>query len=363
MGAIPVLKNKSITIQSFKGEYSVFFDDDFLDKISGTCNDSLFYIIDVNVANLYSKELRAVLNKPQVILIEAIEGNKSVENILPIYQELIEKGVRRHHTLVALGGGIIQDITCFIASTLLRGLKWHFIPTTLLSQADSCIGSKSSINLGKTKNILGTFNPPDEIFICRKFLDTLEIKDIMSGIGEMIKVHAIDSAQSFDLISGDYEKLKVDSNILEEYIYRSLLIKKGYIEIDEFDKNIRNIFNYGHSFGHAIEAATNFAIPHGIAVTMGMEMSNNIAQLRGILPRTHYDRMKPLLKKNFSPFKKVPIELQAFLLALSKDKKNTPDKLGLIFPDGNEALIRRHEIYLDDAFKEQCSISLCEIAA
>jgi 3-dehydroquinate synthase len=356
-------KKNNISIQSFKGIYSVFFDEVLFDNLSTVCSDSCFYIIDANVANRFTQELSFALNQPQVVIIDALESSKSIQNILPIFQMLIEMGIRRNHTLVAIGGGIIQDITCFIASILLRGLKWRFIPTTLLSQADSCIGSKSSINLGNIKNILGTFNPPDEIFICRKFLSTLEPKDIMSGIGEMIKVHAIDSAQSFDLISGDYEKLKVDSKVLEEYIYRSLLIKKGYIEIDEFDKNIRNIFNYGHSFGHAIEAATNFAIPHGIAVTMGMEMSNNIAQLRGILPRTHYDRMKPLLKKNFSSFKTVPIELHAFLLALAKDKKNTPDKLGLIFPEGNEALIRRHEIFLDDAFKEQCSISLCEIAA
>ncbi len=355
--------NKSISIQSFKGTYSVFFDKDLFDNLSSEYSDNCFYIIDANVANIYARELSFVLNQPQVVIIEALERNKSIENILPIFQILIDKGIRRNHTLVAIGGGIIQDITCFIASTLLRGLIWRYIPTTLLSQADSCIGSKSSINLGNTKNILGTFNPPNEIFICKKFLGTLEIKDIMSGIGEMIKVHAIDSIKSFDLISRDYEKLKVDSKILEDYIYRSLLIKKNYIEMDEFDKNIRNIFNYGHSFGHAIEAATNFAIPHGIAVTMGMEISNKIAKLRGILPQAHYERMKPLLKKNFSTFKTVQIELIPFLSALVKDKKNTPDKLGLIFPEGNSALISRHEILLDNSFKEQCLIALREIAA
>lgn len=354
-------KNKAISIKSFKGTYTAFFDDQLLDRISDVCDEKCFFIIDSNVASLFSQSLNSILNRPNVILIEAIETNKSIEKILPIYQTLIDSNIRRDHTLVAIGGGIIQDITCFVASTLLRGLKWRFIPTTLLSQADSCIGSKSSINFGKTKNILGTFNPPDEIFICGKFLDTLEEKDILSGIGEMIKVHAIDSAQSFDDISGDYDSLVIDRAVLTKYIHRSLAIKKRYIEEDEFDKNVRNIFNYGHSFGHAIEAATNFGVPHGIAVTMGMDMANRIAAMRGVLPETHYKRMHPMLKKNFKTYKSTPIPLEPFLAALMKDKKNTLSKLGLIFPTGESASIQRYEVTLDREFKEQCSVFLSEM--
>lgn len=354
--------NKTISIKSYKGIYSAFFDDQLLDRISDVCDEKCFFIIDTKVAKLFAQSLGSILSRPNIMLIEALEENKSIEKILPIYQILIDGQIRREHTLVAIGGGIIQDITCFIASTLLRGLKWYFIPTTLLSQADSCIGSKSSINFGKTKNILGTFNPPDEIFICGRFLDTLEEKDILSGIGEMIKVHAIDSAQSFDDISRDYDKLVSDRALLTEYIHRSLAIKKRYIEEDEFDKNIRNIFNYGHSFGHAIEAATNFGVPHGIAVTIGMDMANRIAAMRGILPEAHYKRMHFILKKNFNTFKSTPIPLEPFLAALMKDKKNTLSKLGLIFPTGENALIQRHEVALDEEFKEQCLVFLNEVS-
>lgn len=356
-----MVKSKTISIQSFKGVYSAFFDDQLLEHISDVCDEKCFFIIDANVAKLFAQSLSSILNRPNIILIEAVEENKSIERILPIYQTLIENNIRRDHILVAIGGGIIQDITCFIASTLLRGLRWRFIPTTLLSQADSCIGSKSSINFGKTKNILGTFNPPDEIFICGEFLDTLEEKDILSGIGEMIKVHAIDSAISFDAISRDYDKLRVDRAVLAEYIYSSLAIKKRYIEEDEFDKNVRNIFNYGHSFGHAIEAATNFGVPHGIAVTIGMDMANRIAAIRGLLPEAHYRRMHSMLQKNFNIYKLTPIPLEPFLSALMKDKKNTLNKLGLIFPTGENAAIKRHEVVLDEEFKAQCSIFLDEM--
>jgi len=354
-------KNITISIKSYKGVYTAYFDDELLDHIFDMFDEKHFFIIDLNVASLFSLSLNSLLNRPNVILIEAIETNKSIEKILPIYQTLIDSNIRRDHTLVAIGGGIIQDITCFVASTLLRGLKWRFIPTTLLSQADSCIGSKSSINFGNTKNILGTFNPPDEIFICGKFLDTLKQKDILSGIGEMIKVHAIDSAQSFDNISRDYDKLVVDRAVLTEYIHRSLAIKKRYIEEDEFDINVRNIFNYGHSFGHAIEASTNFGVPHGIAVTIGMDMANRIAAMRGVLPEEHYRRMHPMLKKNFNTYKSTPIPIEPFLAALMKDKKNTLSKLGLIFPTGESASIQRHEVTLDEKFKEQCSVFLNEV--
>lgn len=125
------------------------------------------------------------------MVIEATEENKSIERIIPVVERLVENSVRRDHVLIAIGGGIIQDITCFIASTLLPGLSWTFVLLMLLAQATG-IGSKSSINLGKTKNILGTFNPPDQIHVCAGFLDTLEDKDIRSGIGEILKVHAID---------------------------------------------------------------------------------------------------------------------------------------------------------------------------
>lgn len=359
MGVSHVSEN--MVIQSHKGPYTVLFDSTFLSNSGALLDGTPHFLIDANVARMYQSELGVILKHPNALIIEATEENKSVERIIPVIERLVINKARRGHTLVAVGGGIIQDITCFIASTLLRGMSWRFVPTTLLAQADSCIGSKSSINLGLTKNILGTFNPPNEIFVCSGFLDTLEQKDILSGIGEILKVHAIEGKAAFDRLADDYDELISNRATLLRYIREALRIKKKFIEIDEFDQGIRNIFNYGHSFGHAIESATDFAVPHGIAVTMGMDMANYIAALRGLLPEAHYKRMHGVLRKNYAGFIKATIPLDALLDALMKDKKNTATKLVLIFPLGEEAKIERVQVDADDAFRTQCAKFLAEM--
>lgn len=350
-----------LNIQSHKGAYSVSFDSSLLANAGLLMEGQPHFLIDANVARLYADPLRLILGDKKAVVIEATEENKSIERIIPVVERLVENGVRRDHVLIAIGGGIIQDITCFIASTLLRGLPWIFVPTTLLAQADSCVGSKSSINLGKTKNILGTFNPPDQIHVCTGFLDTLEDKDIRSGIGEILKVHAIDAAAAFDRLAADYDALSSDRNLLLSYVRKALLIKQRYIEADEFDKGIRNVFNYGHSFGHAIEAATNYAVPHGIAVTLGMDMANRIAALRGLVAQREYLRMHDVLRKNYAPFARTPVLLDRLLPALLKDKKNTSSKLVLILPVGAEAKIERVEVVPDAEFQAQCQLFLEEI--
>jgi 3-dehydroquinate synthase len=312
------------------------------------------FIIDANIARLYGNNFRSVLDHPNTIIIEATEESKSLEKTIPVFERLVQNRVRRGHNLVAIGGGVVQDITCFVASTLLRGLSWYFVPTTLLAQADSCIGSKSSINLGATKNILGTFNPPESIYINTGFLKTLENKDIRSGVGEILKVHAIEGVDAFNRLAADYDKLFYEPSILKKYIRSALLIKQRFIEVDEFDRGIRNIFNYGHSFGHAIESATGFIVPHGIAVTMGMDMANRIAVLRKLLPEDHYYRMHQVLRKNYENFVNIKIPLDSLLAALMKDKKNTSTKLVLILSLGNDARIERVQIDADDGFRAQC---------
>ncbi len=353
--------SERLVISSHKGEYSVDFTDDVFSRLDEICDTGVHFIIDANVKRLYARPLRAIIEHPATITIEASEENKSIEQIIPVIEKLVGNNVRRNHMLVAIGGGIIQDITCFIASTLLRGMEWKFIPTTLLAQADSCIGSKSSVNLGASKNILGTFNPPGEIIVSTAFLDTLEHKDILSGIGEILKVHAIEGALAFDELAADYDALIEERPVLLRYINRALLIKKRFIEIDEFDRNIRNIFNYGHSFGHAIESATGFAIPHGVAVSMGMDIANRIAVLRGIVPEAHYHRMHDVIRKNYACYAGVDIPEEDMYRALKKDKKNTTDKLVVILPVGEDAAIGRVEVKPDSIFQEQLWQALGEI--
>ncbi len=223
--------SETLSIQSHRGPYEVHFDDDDLRRLNDAVPVDAHFLIDDRVARLYQEEIGNVLRSASVLRIEATEPNKSLEKMAEYVNHLVRHGVRRNHVLVAIGGGIIQDITCFLAAVLLRGLPWQFFPTTLLAQADSCIGSKSSINTGDTKNIIGTFTPPQRVDISTRFLCTLDERDVRSGIGEMLKVHAIEGPHAFDEIARDYKAILSDDATMMKYIHRSLAINPNQPEI------------------------------------------------------------------------------------------------------------------------------------
>ena len=342
-----------MVIESHKGPYSAHFDDDAFAILNRAPPGNAHFLIDSRVAELYRDRIGNVLASPSVLLLDALETNKSLDRMPDYVRHLVNHGIRRDHVLIAIGGGIIQDITCFLAATLLRGVEWRFYPTTLLSQADSCIGSKSSINAGDAKNILGTFTPPREVHISTRVLETLDEADVRSGVGEMLKVHAIDGPDAFARISADYDRLFAEPAVMMAYIRRSLEIKKTYIEEDEFDRGPRNIFNYGHSFGHAIEAATDFGIPHGIGVTIGMDMANFVAAGIGFGEPELFEARHAVLKRNFRSFETYPVPLESFLSAIGKDKKNTGSDLVLILPDG-DGRIHKTRCANDARFADLC---------
>ena len=322
-----------IVIQSHKGEYIASFIRGGMDQLNDNIVANAIYIIDRNICELYVDRIDKVLSSPRVIKIDALEANKSLDKMPGYVHELVSLNIKRGDPLIAIGGGIVQDITCFLATTVMRGLPWIFYPTTLLAQSDSCIGSKSSINSGEFKNILGTFLPPERVVIDVDFLKTLNQREIFSGVGEMLKVHAINSPESFNLISEAYEEILDNPFIMEDFIFNSLSMKKKLIEIDEFDQGPRNVMNYGHSFGHAIESVSNYVIPHGIAVTIGMDIANFVATELGVSSISHFERMHIVLDKNSKTYRHVSINVTSLLNALLKDKKNSASQLRLILPD------------------------------
>jgi 3-dehydroquinate synthase len=353
---------ESIVIKSHKGQYNAAFCENGVEHLVYNLPGKNYHIIiDRRVAELYSNELQPILNHSSVLQIEAHESNKSLE-VMPNYvAHLVNRQIRRDDILIAVGGGIIQDITCFLAATLLRGVDWYFYPTTLLAQADSCIGSKSSINCGDSKNLLGTFTPPNKVIIGSSFLKTLDNRDVRSGVGEMLKVHGIAGKDAFDKIAAQYNDLFLDANTMQAFIRRSLEIKKEYIEIDEFDRGQRNIFNYGHSLGHAIEAATHFAIPHGIAVTIGLDMANWLSPQIGDGDMQNYNRMHGVLFNNYCGFEDIDIPIDQFMSALAKDKKNIgKGEVTLILPN-KDAKIEKGRYVNDENLKFLCNKYLTEV--
>ncbi len=331
--------------------YKVFFIEDVKKTLSLLNTEKkIIYLIDQNIFNLFKEELNEIILN-RCIIIESSEDNKKLEYIQIIINKLLELNVKRDDTLVAIGGGITQDLVTFISSILYRGIEWIFFPTTLLAQCDSCIGSKSSINFNNYKNLLGTFNPPSNIYIWNKFLLTLSESEIRSGIGEMLHYFLFNGFEIADELIIELPSLLKNPLKIKNFVIKSLNIKKSIIEIDEFDIGIRHLFNYGHTFGHALESITDYNIPHGQAITLGMDLANFISFKRKILSEQDYLKMHNLLKYNIPEFKFTQANIDLYLNILSKDKKNIGNKLGCILSKGPGRLEKIY-INIDEELKE-----------
>ena len=321
-------------VKSIIHDYEVQFIENFKQTLDSELIEGDFIIIDNNIIKYYPKQTKDALANYQHIGIDATEPQKSYQGVMPVIQTLIEKGFKKNHRLVAIGGGITQDITAFISSIMYRGVNWIFFPTTLLAQGDSCIGSKTSINFAEYKNQLGGFYPPNKIFIHPKFIDTLTEAEMKSGMGEMLHYFIVSGKDDFIMYKEHFKDAFNNKEVLAKIIARSLEIKKGYIEKDEFDRNIRQVFNYGHSFGHAIESLTHYKVPHGIAVSFGMDIANFISVKMGFITGELRNEIRQVTEYIWQGFQIKDIDLELLQKALSKDKKNIGVKLGLILNKG-----------------------------
>lgn len=327
------------------GTYSVTFIDELKFHLNELSKDGdVIFVIDEKLFTFFAADFYEILNSKRIVSIVSEEKSKTIDYTQDVIRKLIALNVRKYDKLIAIGGGITQDIVAFISSILYRGVEWIFFPTTLLAQCDSCIGSKSSINFDQFKNLIGTFNPPNKILIYNKFLTTLTESEIRSGIGEMLHYFLTDGIILAQEISDQYNELLIDRSKLPYFISNSLRIKKKIIEIDEFDTSIRHIFNYGHTFGHAIEAITHYGIPHGQAISIGMDLANFISLEKGILSNKDFELMHKILVKNIPSFKITEENIESYCLALSRDKKNKGNKLGSILSKGPGKV---EKIYLD----------------
>ena len=337
-------------IKSIIHDYTVEFIDDTFDILNKEIKEGDVTIIDNKILELYPNIKDTLSYCSLLIGIDAMEKQKSYESLIPVINRLIESGFRKNNRLIAIGGGITQDITAFTASILYRGVEWLFFPTTLLAQGDSCIGSKTSINFGEYKNQVGGFYPPNKIFIDLHFLDTLSQQDLKSGLGEMSHYFVVSSEKDFIKFKQAYKSALFDRSVLSKIISRSLAIKKSYIEIDEFDRNERQVFNYGHSFGHAIESLTDYAVPHGIAVSFGMDMANFFSVKMNLLHPHIRNEIRELLQQIWRGYNIKNLDVKKFETALSKDKKNVGSELRLILCKGYGKVFKTSQ-NLDDEFR------------
>jgi len=340
----------SLHIVSLFRNYDVHFVPGFARLLEGLVDQHAFFVVDATVWDIHEETLKSIIPGERLLILEASENNKTLDKCQEIIETLVARKMRRNERLVALGGGIIQDVTAFSASIIYRGIEWVFFPTTLLAQADSCIGSKTSINLGDKKNLVGNFYPPSDVFIDAAFLNSLSVDDIKSGIGELLHYYLYAASPLFDELIRNYSMIIRDRNLLMKFIRESLNIKKSVIEVDEFDKGERNKFNYGHTFGHALETMTNYGIKHGQAVTVGMDIANYLSVRMGLLDQPLLEAMHAKLAVNFPNYDIGQYDMEPYFDALAKDKKNIGSNLGCILSEGPGRLIRQ-QVPFDDTLK------------
>lgn len=329
-----------LEIRSRQGSYPVAEFPELRSALQACAEPGTFTLIDRRVQELYAAEVADALVPERTFAIEASEDAKSFDALAPVFTWLVESGLKRNGHLVVVGGGVLQDIGCFVASVLFRGVRWSLVPTTLLAQADSCIGSKSSINLGRFKNQIGTFYAPHRVALAPAVLRTLTHDDVRSGVGEMVKLHLLAGEEGYRALAAALAAMSGDVAELAPWVASSLRIKQRYIEEDELDTGVRNLLNYGHTFAHAFESVTHYAIPHGIAVTLGVLNATLLSARRGMVPDGYFERLRRELHPWYAPYDRHLRGMDAGELAaaIRLDKKNTVQGVNCILTEGAGAM-------------------------
>ena len=274
--------------------------------------NNIIVIIDKDIVKYFT----AYFNKHKIKYILA--SHKNIATFENIIKELVNFKADKNTILVGIGGGEITDLTGFIASIYMRGVICEYIPTTLLAIVDAAIGGKNAINYYNIKNIIGTIYQPNNIYINIDYLNTLSIDEINNGYAEIIKISLLRSKKLLDFVYDYIKKGEYNSNILENIIKESIELKIQIVSDDEFDNNIRNLLNFGHTIGHILEL--NYNISHGEAIIIGMYYESLIAKELGLIDRNllkEIDTYLSILKDNYTKY-----SLSSYLDYIYLDKKN-----------------------------------------
>ena len=340
------MKNNKLIIKTNSKSYPIYFNKNILLKVGKLIKKNLPHvkkvciICDNKLPKYLVSRLRKSLKKYDITIykLTANEKNKNIKVAQKIIEQLLKKDFNRTDCVIALGGGMIGDISAFISNLTKRGLKFVNIPTTLLAQVDASIGGKTGINSTQGKNLIGTYYQPDFVLSDVSILKTLPQREMISGYGEILK-HALILDKKFFLWLNKYGKKLLrnkDSFYLQQAIIKSCKIKSKIVKLDEKEKNLRMILNFGHTFAHGFERAKNYSkkINHGEAVLLGMIIASKLSLKNKILRKEDFSKIKNHYHELNLPHKINKIfkknEIKKITHFMKKDKKNTSKKINLI---------------------------------
>lgn len=292
-------------------------------------------ITDSNVDPLYAEELtnniKGVCKSVSKFVFTAGERQKNLDTVKDIYVHLIKQGFDRKDFLLALGGGVVGDITGYAAATYLRGIDYIQVPTTLLSQADSSIGGKTGVDFDGYKNMVGAFKMPRLVYMNFSVLNSLDDRQYFAGFAEIMKHGLIKDAMFYEwLIENMYEICERDMDVLEEMLMRSCTVKKMVVEKDPTEQGERALLNFGHTIGHAVEKAKNFTLFHGECVALGAVAAAYISWKREMLSMEEYYEVRDMFVPFYLPISVEGIDPEEVLQITKSDKKTENGKVKFV---------------------------------
>jgi 3-dehydroquinate synthase len=334
-----------ITVDLKERSYPIYFAYDSFDKLGEIVkkhvrSSKTFIITDFNVYPLYFEKLNESLKKSRFDVsyevIPAGETSKTMEMAQRLLEKAYDSGLLRDSSVIALGGGVVGDIAGFVAATYMRGIDFVQIPTTLLAQVDSSVGGKVAVNLKKGKNIVGAFHQPKMVYIDAAVLNTLDKREILGGLAEIIKYGIIWDFDLFEYIENNlHEILDLKEDKLKHIVKKSCEIKGKIVSLDEKEENLRSILNFGHTIGHAIEALTGYEwYIHGEAVAIGMVYACKLALNLGYIDEKYFERIFSLIQRTGLPTDYEDLHKEDIIKAIKLDKKNRSSKINFVLPCG-----------------------------
>lgn len=306
---------KTLTIEGDSGTSTILVGESLNHLNQYVSAEKTVIITDTNVWEHYGEAFPDC----DVVKIGTGEGIKNLDTVETIYDELLAWDIDRSAFIVGIGGGIVCDITGFVASTYMRGVRFGFVSSTLLSQVDASVGGKNGVNLGGFKNMVGVFSQPEFVICDFKLLKTLPRRELLCGFAEIVKHAVIADARMFKYLEENHvDALALDDDVIEKLIYDCIVIKSAIVNRDEKERGERRKLNFGHTFGHAIEMT--LGVPHGEAVSMGMVVAADLSAQRGGLAQEKADRISDLIRKLDLPIHRSG-DRQKIVDAMGKDKK------------------------------------------